>query len=317
MRKTRYKSAKALTHVMGNHLVPVMLLLISISWLGDACFTIFEQYVKHGATPQTIWDESKAYIITGAVALIILLIFWGFSRKEKHSDKFNKPSCTDNHKTERQVLIITLSTYNTFPKAVLNTPEEPALTDREQGYSLQELKDNLKNLPSDTSIPDLRRTAYQCNWLPMLQAINNYPSLTDVIVLTTSGEKGSFEQINDFRDFVNQYFRLNDKDIAVRSYLNTELMKNQNLRNAYANGLPANDIYAFATVAMEILDNVIEKYKSDKGVEEAGNRVVIDVTGGTASMSAVMAAISVSKGIFFHYTDTHSLKSQELDITAE
>lgn len=317
MKASRYKSAKALTHVLGKNLIPVIILLISISWLGDSLLSVIGLFLTHNSDWQTIWIESKNHLLIGFLSVTILLIFWSMSRQKKHSDQFNKPSCTDNHKTERQVLIIALSTYNIHPKAVLNTPEEPALTDRKQGYSLQELRDNLKDLPSDTSIPDLRRTAYQCNWLPMLQAINNYPSLTDVVVLTTSGEKGSFGQINDFRDFVNQYFQLNHKDIAVRSYLNKELMTDQNLRNAYSKGLPANDIYAFSEVAMHILDNVIEKYKSDQDVEEAGNRVVIDVTGGMASMSAVMAAISVSKGIFFHYTDTHSLKSQELDITAE
>ncbi|PIE40276.1 MAG: hypothetical protein CSA51_01570 [Gammaproteobacteria bacterium] len=321
MSRSRYRSSQAIAHVLGKSFVPVIVLLIVVAWFTDSGLELFKYFFQEVICDRLDFCFDASLISVDVfisfcvfvLSSIVLMFFWFESIKSKHSDKF-KPIEKDNHKDERKILFVTLSTYHSRGFSNKEGEYPP-------GYTYDKLIENMDSFPKilqGAPISDLRCTDFQCNWLPLLQAINNYPSVEEIIVFTTSGKRGSFRQFDGFKDFVSKYYEDTGREITITPYNHPKLLTDSGYKKKYPEGLSADDMLNFAKVVLHVFDNVIAMQKKNKSInKDPNNMIAIDVTGGMASMSAVMAAISVSQGIFIHYTNTETLESQELDITAE
>jgi len=310
MKKIRHESSQALKHVLGKRLKYVMAILILISWLGDSLLNVVQDFLGE-TIPLTSNFSIKSDLAIFFIATFFLLLVIYFARKSPPSDNF-VAKANDNKVNSREVLLVNLSRYTPYGKL-----KQGKLDFADKGYSLELFKNNLSNFPNDKPLKEIAGTNFQCNWLPLLRAIEHYPNIKEVIVFTTLStpdNEGSHKNVDVFRDLVNKYFSLRHREIVFKTYLSRDVMTSDHFKAAYPEGLPTNNIHEFAQVVLHVLDNIDARY--DKSID-SGDKIAIDVTGGMSSMSAVLAAVSVSKGTFMHYTDTNTFESQELDITAQ
>ena len=300
MKKTiRHSSYKAIYHVLGDKLGWVIFILVLIGWMSDSLFSLIHQF-----SPKSHFfgfDKIDFYVFLLCSLLLVGIVVW--AKTTKFSDKY-KAYPNDMERNQREVLILTLSGYNGWE--FMENGEKKKLKYAEFSKCLSEM-------PTGESVENLRKTPFNCNWVPLLQAIDHYKNLSEIIVITTAGEKGSFEHIATFRTFVQKYLESSKREISIKSHINSGYIKTPKLKEANKNGIAAENLHGLAETVLEIIDNLTEKYGDQNRVLQ---KIAVEVTGGTAGMSAVLAAVTASHGIFFHYTDTHSLQSYELDISA-
>jgi hypothetical protein len=315
-RSMYYSSYKAVYHVLGDNLRWVIPLIILIGWFTDSLLSIFQQLFQQGLKE---FDNDKniqnlllnldfQFNLSMLVFCIIAIFFiTHMAKKSIPSDRY-KTIAVDKNRNQREILIQVISGYFPYQVRVKN---EDGSDINSLPYS--ELLANLSDLPSGMTIPELSKTKFNSNWLPSLNAINHYKNLKEVIILTTDGEKGAHNQVDLFRKFVNQYLSSSGRKIKISTYLDPDYMKNNHLKELIDNGIPSNDLTLFAETALEVIRNIESKHPRSHNIQD---KIAVDVTSGKASMSAVLSAVSCSQDIFIHYTDTDTMLSHELDITA-
>ncbi|WP_421847610.1 hypothetical protein [Marinomonas sp.] len=300
MKKTiRHSSYKAIYHVLGDKLGWVIVILLLIGWMSDSLLSLIHQF----SPKSPFFGFNNIDLMVFIFCVLALTLFAFLAKTTTFSDKY-KAYSDDMERDQREVLILTLSGYNGW--GIIENGEKKNLE-----YS--EFSKRISEMPTGESVEKLRQTPFNCNWLPLLQAIDHYKNLSEIIVITTAGERGSFEHISTFRTFVQKYLEPSKREISIKSQLNCGYIKKPKLIDDNKNGIASENLHGLAETILEIIDNLTTKYGDQN---KALEKIAVEVTGGTAGMSAVLAAVTASHGIFFHYTDTHSLQSYELDISA-
>jgi len=313
MKKKLYNTSKAFKHVLGVNYTTVILIIICIGWLTDMVLELLIVGVECLANSCGV-EIPTPWIAAPIVVLMIAILWFLGSKAQKTtpSDRF-VANGTDKHREKREVLVMALSSYQ--PRRIEKKDSiYLCSTENDKGYSLEELEKNLANLNSSLPIQALRYTDFQCNWLPALQAISHYKNIKKVVVLSSAGPLGSFKQIDAFEKFINQYFGPLRDEITVKKCTDELYMTDSDMRAKCQEGIPDKFLY-FSEVVLHVVDNIAASIDGDYGA--AFQRIAIDITGGKSSMTASMAAASVNRDIYLHYTDTNSMQSQELDITAK
>ncbi len=143
-----------------------------------------------------------------------------------------------------------------------------------KSFRLEEMLLEVKKDQFTNSIPitDLKKTEYNCNWLPCLNALNTYSSINHLILLSTISDKnndgsiksiGSFDQIKEFRIFINEYYKNSNRKIIIENHIETKLMSKEPLIKKTENGISANNSVEFSKVALDIMDGLEGANKKD------------------------------------------------------
>ncbi|WP_372737044.1 hypothetical protein [Neptunomonas sp.] len=301
----------AVEDAFGKKVLWVIFLLILVSWFSDLLLDL----IKHFLTPslQGIILTYDINILVDSfidtlIITIVLIVFWIFYKKGvssyTYADRYDLLDGTE--KVKKNILLCILSPYKAYNiKTDITREQGDEIPTETTGFdTLDKFASNLKNIPRDKTARDLRGTLYQSNWIPSLRVIEQYPEINEIIVITTSGNTGSYEQYEVFRDFLKTKFY--KRNINVFNY--KDYIVNNDIASNCAKGLPSNNFKQFTEAVLHIIHNI-----DTKDGQNCKN-VVIDVTGGVSYMTAVLSAASVKNGIELHYTDTHEFTSHVLDI---
>ncbi|MBJ7556675.1 hypothetical protein [Marinomonas spartinae] len=303
--RSNVKIKEGLAQVIGRDpggILYVLLILSFISWMIDTSLEIVKDITLLRFQSDLIFN-----IAALLVSVFGLLVFYIKGKKTSFSEKYDADDFDPNRK-RREVLIMPLSNYSD-----------------KSGNSFDHLRfsEEIKYLKPENDFSDLWKSKFNCNWLMTLNAICNYPNVHKVILLSTRDEinsegkenknSGSFNQVDTFKKFVDRYFHNSTRNIEIVTHLDTKWEIDEDIKSKIQKGIPSDDPRIFAKTCLNIMDT-IEKEKKEENPNYLQDKLVIDVTGGKASMSASLAAVSGSKGIFLHYTDTNSKESHTLDI---
>jgi len=306
---------QAFQHVLGSNIKWVFPIFVLISWFSDLLLTLLtdqiipfiaELFLEPEDYKNVPLDSITGVLLLAVVSLILFFLYRKGIRNYSYEDLFNILDGTE--KNQKNILIFVLSPYKPYDiRKDLISEESVAVPPEKTGYETLEIfKNNIGNIQEDHSVSDLRTTRFQSNWLPPLRALEEYKDISDVIVITTDGTLGSFDQFSVFSKFLKTKF--GDRNISVHKY--DEYIKNRDIGDRCSKGLPSNNFKLFQKAVLHIIHNI--------DAEDGNNctNVVADVTGGISYMTAVLSAASVKNGIELHYTDLNDFTSHNLDISA-
>lgn len=316
MKRTRANGAVAFRHALGIRLWEVVLILLLVSWSGDALFGVVVPSMKSlfhswfdATIPSDVLDVMP-HLVVFILAAAVLYMFARAAEEAKYSDRFEAQE--GSNAEDKHVLIMVLSPHKTWAR---ERDEENILPDDgEPAYTLEELNRNIDDLPVCRA-DALRFTRFQSNWLPVLKTLEMYPSIDKVIAITTSGERGSHHQKAGEKRAFNVFKRLVESRFEER-YISippcARYLKDTDYESLSAQGVSSDDMVEFTNVLLAIIDKLLDEGKT-KGL--TANNIIVDVTGGMGSMSAALAAASVVSAIDIHYLNTNSFEKQAMDIS--
>lgn len=297
MKKIRNESYRAITHVFGDHLSLVILLLIAIGWFGDTLLALYLDVIYYFFP-----SKMAQYIAVLPPSSLILLSIFCLARQRKTSDRYSLNEI-DSDRLRKHTLILVLSPYKDYSK---------------ENKSVEAFEAKISELPQVNNLHELTNTAFNCNWLPQLHAIEHYENLKEVIVIVTKdlgNRKGSIGQTHIFKALADKYFSQKNREITISSHIKSNYLQGKKdlvMKNEH--GAPIDNLKDFGDTVLELIDQIESK---NAKVNDRRKQIAVDVTGGYAWMSAVMAAATSSQDIFIHYSEITEteIRSLEIDVS--
>ncbi len=273
-----------------------LMLIVVLGWFTDSLLEIIKALLE--------WrlDTPEIYVYLIIFGISSLLIFGAYHLGKKRFTFQESFARNDVEYAGKKTLICILSPYKSYPPKQAPQDLDPKLTDGAI-ESIQDLENQIADLPAGASAEQLSASKFQSNWIPVLKTLETYPNVEEMIVITTDTDRGSFAQFDTFKRFVEQFS--GERNIEVNSYL--KYLKGSDVEKKCAQGMPSKDFTAFQKATLALISNLQEEKQTDC------QDVIADITGGFGFMTAVLSALSVKNGIALHHTG-EGLQPNSIDI---
>jgi hypothetical protein len=253
----------SITHLLGSTnrvgLILAVLFLWLLSWTGDQILAL---YLSMEMVQNNQWATHAAVVLLFFAVFTVLLLI----KPSSPDDKITAEGpIVDLTKKRIKKLIFPLSNFST------------GNADESIKYCIEQISDQYPFNLTRAEPNNIRN-----NWQMPLCAIDPHKNtLNEIIVLTSSGEKGSANQIDSFKSIVEKVF-------------------GATLANKLT--FKACDFNDFD----EIYTMTIQEFKNCKGL--ANSEVLIDITGGNKIVSLALSSAALSKGRLIQYVEYQSDK---------